>query len=148
MGDPPPPAAIEAAVRALAAGQLIAIPTDTVYGLAADPFHTGAADRIFAAKRRPRDVQLPVLVADEAQALELTIGVPAMARRLMDRFWPGALTVVLPRNPDVGADLGTDEATVGVMCPYPHIPRALCEAVCPLATTCSNLHSEATLPTP
>src|SRR5437588_5968074 len=100
MGDPPPPAAIDAAVRALAAGQLVAIPTDTVYGLAADPFHTGAADRLFSAKRRPRDMQLPVLVAGVSQALDLTIGVPGSARVLMDRFWPGALTVVLPRNPD------------------------------------------------
>src|SRR2546423_7596317 len=105
MGDPPPPAAIDAAVRALAAGQLVAIPTDTVYGLAADPFHTGAADRLFAAKRRPRDMQLPVLVADVAQAMTLAIGVPPRALRLIDRFWPGALTVVLPRNPDVVADL-------------------------------------------
>jgi tRNA threonylcarbamoyl adenosine modification protein (Sua5/YciO/YrdC/YwlC family) len=147
-GDPPPPDSIEAAARALRAGQLVAVPTDTVYGLACDPFHTGAADRLFAAKRRPRDVQLPVLVADEEQALGLTIGVPESARALMDRFWPGALTVVLPRNPDVGADLGSDEATVGVRCPDHHVPRALCAAVGPLATTSANLHSEATLPTP
>src|SRR4051812_26305053 len=147
-GDPPPLTAIEAAAKALAAGQLVAIPTDTVYGLAADPFHTGAADRLFSAKRRPRDVQLPVLVSSIDQALELTIGVPPSARVLMDRFWPGALTVVLPRNPDVAADLGTDEATVGVRCPDHPVPRLLCEAVGPLATTSANLHSEATLPTP
>ena len=140
--------ALEAAARALTAGQLVAIPTDTVYGLAADPFHTGAADRLFAAKRRPRDVQLPVLVADEEQALALTIALPPCARPLMDRYWPGALTIVLPRNPDVSADLGTDEATVGVRCPDHPVPRALCAAVGPLATTSANLHSEATLPTP
>src|SRR3954447_26247157 len=122
MGDPPPPAAIEAAVKALAAGELVAIPTDTVYGLAADPFHTGAADRLFAAKRRPRDVQLPVLVADEAQDLTLTIGVPPSARVLMDRVWPAALPVVLPGNPDLGAVHGTDEATVGVRCPDHPVP--------------------------
>ena len=147
-GDPPPLAAIETAAKALAAGQLVAIPTDTVYGLAADPFHTGAADRLFSAKRRPRDVQLPVLVASVEQAADLTIAVPRSARVLMDRFWPGALTVVLPRNPDVAADLGTDEATVGVRCPDHPVPRLLCEAVGPLATTSANLHSEATLPTP
>src|SRR5947208_3129299 len=148
MGDPPPPAAIDAAVRALAAGQLIAIPTDTVYGLAADPFHTGAADRLFAAKRRPRDLELPVLVCDVDQALTLAIGVPASARRLIERFWPGALTVVLPRNPDVAADLGSDEATIGVRCPAHPVPIALCRAAGPLATTSANLHGESTLPTP
>jgi tRNA threonylcarbamoyl adenosine modification protein (Sua5/YciO/YrdC/YwlC family) len=148
MGDPPPPAAIEVAVKALAAGELVAIPTDTVYGLAADPFHTGAADRLFAAKRRPRDVELPVLVADVEQALALAIGVPASARRLMDAFWPGALTIVLPRNPAVSADLGSDEATIGIRCPAHPVPLALCRAAGPLATTSANLHGEATLPTP
>src|SRR3954447_9751086 len=148
MGDPPPPAAIEAAVKALAAGELVAIPTDTVYGLAADAFHTGAADRLFAAKRRPREVELPVLVADVDQALALTVGVPPAARRLMERYWPGALTLVLPRNPEVTADLGSDEATIGLRCPAHPVPVALCRAVGPLATTSANLHGQTTLPTP
>ena len=75
-----------------------AIPTDTVYGLAADPWHSGAADRLFRVKGRPRSVELPVLVAGEEQALELATAVPDCARRLMARFWPGALTIVLPRR--------------------------------------------------
>jgi tRNA threonylcarbamoyl adenosine modification protein (Sua5/YciO/YrdC/YwlC family) len=148
MGDPPPAAAIEAAAHALAAGELIAIPTDTVYGLAADAFHTGAADRLFAAKRRPRDVELPVLVADVEQALALTVGVPAVAHRLMAEFWPGALTIVLPRSPSVTADLGSDEATIGIRCPAHPVPLALCRAAGPMATTSANLHGEATRPTP
>ena len=65
------------------------VPTDTVYGLAADPWHSGAADRLFRVKGRPRRVELPLLVANLEQALELTTAVPACAHRLMDRYWPG-----------------------------------------------------------
>ena len=105
-GDPPPATAIAMAVDALSGGDIIGMPTDTVYGLAADPFHTGAADRLFRLKGRPRHVELPVLVASEEQALSLCTAVPAEARRLMERYWPGPLTLVLPRRPDLDADLG------------------------------------------
>ena len=142
-GDPPPPDAVAQAVRALAAAQVVALPTDTVYGLAADPF-TGGTDRLFLLKRRPREQDLPVLVADEDQALELATAVPDSARRLMERFWPGALTVVLPRRPDLVADLGADEATVGVRCPAHPVPLALCRDHGPIATTSANLHGEPT----
>jgi tRNA threonylcarbamoyl adenosine modification protein (Sua5/YciO/YrdC/YwlC family) len=138
---------LDSAEKALRAGQIVAIPTDTVYGLAADAFHTGVADRLFAAKHRPRDVDLPVLVADEEQALALATGVPDVARRLMARFWPGALTLVLPRNPDVVADLGDDEATIGVRCSDHPVPMALCRRVGPLATTSANLHGQPTATT-
>ena len=143
-GDPPPPAALEAAAKALAAGQLVCLPTDTVYGLAADPFHTGAVDRVFAAKRRPRDIELPMLVGDVEQALGLAYGVPPGAQQLMSRFWPGALTIILPRRPDLDADLGSDDATIGVRCPDHPVPLALCRAVGPIATTSANLHGSAT----
>jgi tRNA threonylcarbamoyl adenosine modification protein (Sua5/YciO/YrdC/YwlC family) len=146
-GDPPQADAIEEAAHALRAGQLVAVPTDTVYGLAADPFHTGATDRVYAAKRRPRQVDLPVLVADRGQALSLVIGLTDAAERLMERFWPGALTLVLPRRPDLVADLGSDEATIGVRCPAHAVPRALCRRAGPLATTSANLHGEPPLTT-
>ena len=147
MGEQPDPAAVEQVARALASGQIVALPTDTVYGLAADPFRTGAADRLFAVKRRPRERDLPVLVADEEQALSLAMAVPAAARRLIERFWPGALTIVLPRRPDLVADLGSDEATVGVRCPAHPVPRAVCRAAGPLATTSANVHGQPPLTT-
>lgn len=146
-GDAPPAEVIAEAVAALRAGHVVAIPTDTVYGLTVDPFRTGAADRLFAVKRRPREVDLPVLVASEEQALELAVAVPDTARRLMELYWPGALTLVLPRNPDVTADLGTDDATIGLRCPAHAVPLALCAAAGPLATTSANLHGEPTLST-
>ena len=147
FGDPPPAEAVAQAVRALTAGQVVAMPTDTVYGLAADPFSTGGADRLFLLKRRPREHDLPVLVCDEAQALAMATAVPASARALMERFWPGALTVVLPRRPDLRADLGADDATVGVRCPAHPVPLAVAHAHGPIATTSANHHGEPTATT-
>ncbi|MGH9076755.1 MAG: L-threonylcarbamoyladenylate synthase, partial [Acidimicrobiales bacterium] len=113
-GEPPPEAAVGAAVAALGAGDIVGLPTDTVYGLAADPFQSGATDRLFRIKGRPRNVELPVLVADAGQARGLTMALPAAAERLMARFWPGPLTLVLPRRADLAADLGEDDATIGI----------------------------------
>ena len=72
--------------------------------------------------------------------MELATGVPDAARRLAERFWPGALTVVVPRRPGLTVDLGEDEATIGLRCPEHEVPLALCRRVGPLATTSANLH--------
>jgi L-threonylcarbamoyladenylate synthase len=145
FGDPPPQPAVDEALRVLARGRPVGIPTDTVYGLAVDPFRPGATDRLFAAKRRPRDVNLPVLVSGREQVERLATALPDGACALMERFWPGPLTVVLPSRPDLGADLGNDEATVGVRCPAHPVPLALCRAAGPLATTSANRHGQPTL---
>ena len=142
LGDSPPATVVLQAVRALAQGLPIGIPTDTVYGLAVDPFRAGATDRIFAAKRRPRDVSLPLLVSGVEQALSVSTAVPARALELMARYWPGPLTIVIPAKPGLAADLGDDEATVGVRAPDHPVPLALCAAIGPLATTSANRHGE------
>jgi L-threonylcarbamoyladenylate synthase len=142
VGEPPPPTAVLQAVRALAQGLPIGIPTDTVYGLAVDPFRPGATDRIFAAKRRPRDVSLPLLVTGIEQAMTVATAVPQVALELMARYWPGALTLVVPAKPGTGADLGDDDVTVGLRSPDHPVPLALCAAAGPLATTSANLHGE------
>jgi L-threonylcarbamoyladenylate synthase len=144
LGDPPAAGVLAEAGEAIRAGLPVVVPTDTVYGLAVDPNLPGASDRVFEAKQRPRDVELPVLVADVDQALSLSAAVPEVARRLMDRLWPGALTLVLPRRPDLEADLGEDDATVGVRCPAHPVPRLLCLRHGPLATTSANVHGEPT----
>ncbi len=147
VGDPPPPTAVLHAVRALAQGLPVGVPTDTVYGLAVDPFRPGATERIFAAKRRPRDVNLPVLVSGIDQALALSTAVPDLALGLMRHYWPGPLTIVIPARPGLGADLGEDDLTVGVRCPDHPVPLALCAAAGPLATTSANRHGEPPLVT-
>jgi L-threonylcarbamoyladenylate synthase len=133
-------AALQEATVLLRAGEVVAIPTDTVYGIAANPFCPGATKRLFAAKHRPRDVQVPVLVADADQALTLAVDAPEGAARLMERFWPGGLTIVLPRRPALEADLGEDDQTIGIRCPDHPAARRLCAEVGPLATTSANVH--------
>lgn len=146
-GDPPPEEAIRAAKEALLDGGVVAIPTDTVYGLAANAFLPGATDRLFKVKQRPRAVSLPVLVSGIDEAVSLGEAVPDGAVALMDRFWPGPLTIVIPSRPGLSADLGDDEATIGVRCADHPVAMALCWAVGPLATTSANLHGQPTLRT-
>jgi tRNA threonylcarbamoyl adenosine modification protein (Sua5/YciO/YrdC/YwlC family) len=144
---PADPDSLDSAERVLRAGEVLGIPTDTVYGVAVDPFHPGATDRLFAVKRRPRDVELPVLVADAAQARLVATGISDAVEQLMARFWPGALTIVLARVPDVDMDLGDNAVTVGVRCPDHDAVRDLCRRVGPLATTSANLHGQPTATT-
>jgi L-threonylcarbamoyladenylate synthase len=139
-GETPPEDAIAAGATALGQGDIIGVPTDTVYGLAADPWHSGASDRLFLVKGRPRNVELPVFVADAEQAAELSAGLTETATRLMAAFWPGPLTIVVPRRPDLAADLGEDDATIGLRCPNHPVPLALCRAYGPYATTSANRH--------
>ncbi|MDQ6784332.1 MAG: L-threonylcarbamoyladenylate synthase [Actinomycetota bacterium] len=142
-GPQPAPAVVERGVAVLAAGAVLGVPTDTVYGLAAKPFLPGATEGLFAAKGRPRSVELPVLVADQEQALTLCGVVPAAARALMDQFWPGALTIVVARRPNLGLHLGGDDKTVGLRCPAHPVPLALCRTGGPIATTSANAHGRA-----
>ncbi len=139
-GDPPPAEAIAVAAEALREGDIIGVPTDTVYGLAADPWHSGASDRLFLVKGRPRNVELPVFVSGPEQARDVSANLPAVAERLMGSFWPGALTIVVPRRPDLEADLGEDDATIGLRCPAHPVPLALCREYGPYATTSANRH--------
>lgn len=151
-GDGSHPADLERAVRALMAGQVVAIPTDTVYGLAVDPCRAGAMGALLELKGRPAAQAVAVLVADldQAQSLaadEQRAGLPARGRRLAERFWPGALTLVVARRPGLGWDLGGDESTIGLRCPADDKARKLCAMVGPLATTSANRHGEAPLHT-
>ncbi len=132
---------LDAAVRAVRAGEVIGIPTDTVYGIGIDPARPDATRRLFAAKGRPEHLALPVLVANEADAGELA-ELDERARRLIGAFWPGPLTLVLRRRPGVVLHLGGDETTVGLRCPGQPIARRLLERTGPLAVTSANRHGE------
>lgn len=130
------------AVELLRAGEPVIIPTETVYGIAVDPFAPGATDRLFTIKSRPKDVPLPVLVADATQAATLVEAVDEVAGRLMARFWPGPLTLVMRRRPGVDIDLGLESATIGIRCPDHPVARGLAQRVGPIATTSANRHGE------
>lgn len=145
-GGPPDAGVVADAAAVLAAGEVVVLPTDTVYGLAASPSVAGATDRVFALKGRSSAVPLAVLcaAADQALALADPAAVTAAVRRVADRLWPGPLTLVLPRRPGLGYALGEPATTVGLRCPDHPLVRALAAAAGPIATTSANRHGEAT----
>ena len=145
MSDPGivPAESVERAVAALLAGEAVVVPTDTVYGVAAVPTVPGAVDRLYALKGRPADMPIAVLVANVEQVRALA-DLPDLALRLAGAFWPGPLTLVVPRRPGLDLPLGGSDATIGVRWPdHPLIAR-LATAVGPLATTSANRSGEPT----
>ena len=129
-----------AAVEVLRAGGVVALPTDTVYGIAVALETPGGIERLFHVKRRPPDKGIMLLLDDAAQAA--TIGVMgAAATALADAFWPGGLTVIVPRRPEVSlpAALTGGAPTIGLRVPDHEAPRALARAVGPLPTTSANV---------
>lgn len=129
--------AVAAAIAALQAGEPVGVPTDTVYGLAADAADAEAIQRLFDLKERPADRSIAVLVADLTAAETLVEFTPE-ARRLAEQFWPGPLTIVAARRPEAPPHLGTG-ATIGVRLPDDDVMRAVAGPA-PLAVTSANLH--------
>jgi L-threonylcarbamoyladenylate synthase len=130
--------AVEQAALRLRAGELVVLPTDTVYGVAADAFNPQGTARVFAAKRRERTFPLPVLLRSPKQLLGLCTTVPDTAERLMAAYWPGPLTMVLPSDPNLRWDLGRAEGTVAVRMPLDPVALDVIRAVGPLAVTSAN----------
>jgi len=117
--------AIARAAGQLAAGDLVAFPTETVYGLGARADDDAAVARIFAAKGRPADHPLIVHVADAAAARAFASQVPPVAVRLIAAFWPGPLTVIVPRAAGVAAAAAGGQSTIGLRCPAHPVAQAL-----------------------
>ena len=111
------PASVRAAAQTLRDGALVGLPTETVYGLGADAANEAAVAQIFAAKGRPSDHPLIVHVAEAADVDHFAQAVPDFARRLMQAFWPGPLTLILPRRPEVGAAAAGGQDSIGLRCP-------------------------------
>jgi len=133
---------LEDAGAALRAGAVVAIPTDTVYGLAVDPTRPGGTEALFSLKDRPEALDLPVLVGsiDQADSLTGPAGLSVTARLLAGVFWPGALTMVVPRRDGLDWALGSHAETIGLRLPDHAFARALCDEVGALATTSANVH--------
>ncbi len=134
-------AGIERAVAALRAGQIVAVPTDTVYGLVASFDSPAAIEEIFRVKGRSHDIALPVLCASAAEAHELG-RINGQAARLADEHWPGALTLVVERRPGLTADLGGEPSSIGLRVPDHHALLAIAQQVGPLASSSANRHGE------
>lgn len=122
------PESIAAAARAVRSGTLLGLPTETVYGLAADASSDAAVAQIFAAKGRPSDHPLIVHVADASGIAHFASEVPAFAQALVDAFWPGPLTIILPRRPGVATAATGGQDSVGLRCPAHPVAHALLSA--------------------
>lgn len=134
---------IEAALAALRRGGIVGVPTDTVYGLAADPFRQDALEGIFVLKGRPQVKPLAILVASIDQAIGLA-QFTDRALDLADRHWPGALTLVVPRLDTTPDWLGhRQRRTVGLRCPDHPVALELLESSGPLAVTSANISGQA-----
>ena len=121
----PDDASIAQAVQVLAAGGLVAFPTETVYGLGADAGSDAAVAGIFAAKGRPSDHPLIVHVANAEGIAHFASRVPDFAQKLVDAFWPGPLTLILPRLPGVATAATGGQDSVGLRCPAHPVAHAL-----------------------
>lgn len=128
------------AFEALRRGGVVAVPTDTVYGVAASIRQPEAVHALFALKRRPATQALPVLVGADEQINELGIVWPEGARRLADAFWPGALTIVVDAPRSLSELVGSTEETVGIRRPDDALLAELLERCGPLVVTSANEH--------
>ncbi|MEK6442397.1 L-threonylcarbamoyladenylate synthase [Pseudonocardia sp. T1-2H] len=132
-------AGLEAAARAVRAGQLVVLPTDTVYGLGCDAFSATAVRALLAAKHRGPDMPVPVLVGSWSTIDGLVLGVPAPARALIEAFWPGGLSIVLPHAPSLSWDLGSTKGTVMLRMPLHPVALELLRDVGPMAVSSANI---------
>lgn len=127
---------------ALGRGDLVVMPTDTVYGLAADAFNPAAVQRLLDAKGRTRQSPPPVLVPGIPTLDALAAEVPDEVRALVAEFWPGALTVILAAQPSLSWDLGETRGTVALRMPDHPLTRELLSETGPLAVSSANLTGE------
>jgi L-threonylcarbamoyladenylate synthase len=130
--------AITRAGAALRDGEIVVLPTDTLYGVAADAFNPRGTRRIFEAKDRPRTFPLPVLLRSPKQLPGVCPALPDGAEPLMAAYWPGPLTMVVPAQTGLRWDLGDNDGTVAVRMPMDEVALAVIREVGPLAVTGAN----------
>lgn len=129
---------IAAAIEAVKNGELVVLPTDTVYGVGADAFTPHAVKALLAAKGRPPQMPPPVLVGSRHTLDGLVFTLPAVARDLVDAFWPGALTVVVEHSPSLQWDLGDTDGTVAVRMPLHPVALEVLRETGPMAVSSAN----------
>jgi L-threonylcarbamoyladenylate synthase len=128
---------LDLAAQLLREHKLVAFPTDTVYGLGTLAFDGPTVLELYRAKERPPEKAIPILIAETIDLDQIAIEIPAIARTLMDRFWPGALTLVLPKQPRIPIEVSATN-TVAVRMPDLELARALMRLTGPLAVTSAN----------
>ncbi len=133
-----PAVGVVMAVAALQRGDLVVLPTDTVYGVAADAFSPAAVERLLAAKGRGRDMPVPVLVGDVRGLHGLAADVTEQMQALVDAHWPGPLTIIVPAAPSLAWDLGETRGTVAVRMPQHPVALDVLSSTGPLAVSSAN----------
>jgi L-threonylcarbamoyladenylate synthase len=133
--------AMTSALEILYSGGLVAFPTDTVYGVGALVFDEKAVESIYAAKERPVEKAIPVLIGDPDHLIQVAEEIPFFAAKLIARFWPGPLTVLVPKKPTI-SDVVSANTTVGVRLPDHEAARTLLRLSGPLAVTSANRSSQ------
>ncbi len=140
---------VAAAVQALSAGKLVALPTDTVYGIAVNASCQPAVRRLFEIKQRSADNPLPVLIADWEDMKNAACDIPASAQRLADRFWPGPLTIILHKSRAISDLVTAGQPTVGLRVPAHELTQSvLRQADFPVAVTSANISDQPAACTP
>jgi L-threonylcarbamoyladenylate synthase len=135
------PGALPLALDVLRSGGLVAFPTDTVYGVGALAFDRRAVESIYTAKDRPVEKAIPVLIGDMLDLGKVCLEIPGIALKLADRFWPGPLTLVIPKHPELSEAVSAG-STVGVRIPdHPVALDLLCRTG-PMAVTSANLSGQ------
>ena len=135
--------ALEEAAKWILAGRVVAIPTDTLYGLAVDPFSAAAVDALFVAKDRPADRAIPLIAADRAQVEGVLGPLTPLGARLAERGWPGPLTLVVAAPRALAAGVTGGAGTVGVRVPNHDVARAIARlAGRPITATSANVSGE------
>ncbi len=134
--------AAESARQAVERGDCIVLPTDTVYGIGADAFSADAVQGLLNAKNRGRDMPPPVLIADASLLRALTVDVPQSARDLVQRHWPGALTIICKAQPSLRMDLGETEGTIALRVPDHTLARDVLRRTGPMAVSSANISGQ------
>ena len=133
---------LAAAASAVRSGRLVVLPTDTVYGIGADAFDSAAVRALLRAKNRGPDMPVGVLVGSWSTIDGLVLGVPPQARALIEAFWPGDLSIVLPHAPSLQWDLGTTRGTVMLRMPLHPVALELLRDVGPMAVSSANVSGQ------
>jgi tRNA threonylcarbamoyl adenosine modification protein (Sua5/YciO/YrdC/YwlC family) len=130
--------ALDSAAASVRGGELVVLPTDTVYGIGADAFDSSAVNALLAAKGRGRDMPVPVLIGSWSTLEGLVAGVPKRTRQLVEAFWPGGLTLVVEHAPSLSWDLGDARGTVAIRMPLHPVAIELLERTGPMAVSSAN----------
>ncbi len=133
---------LAAAASAVRSSRLVVLPTDTVYGIGADAFDSGAVQSLLRAKNRGPDMPVGVLVGSWSTVDGLVLGVPPQARALIEAFWPGDLSIVLPHAPSLQWDLGQSRGTVMLRMPLHPVALELLRDVGPMAVSSANVSGQ------